>query len=132
MTDLTLNAVGATEGRALSGLIRRAAAALAMSAALIGLISPAAAVEAGRRNDGDVRVFIYVEVASDGTVLSARLDEATLARAEGDGAYRASAEAALRAILRAQKLNLSPEQFPAARYEKWRKFIFTFDPRDMY
>ncbi|HRQ80656.1 MAG TPA: cell envelope integrity protein TolA [Azospirillaceae bacterium] len=89
-------------------------------------------VDTGRRSDGDMKVVIHVEVGPDGSVLSARMDDASLARASSDRAYRASAEAAVRAVLRAQKLNLLPDEFTPATYQNWRKFVFTFDPRDMF
>ena len=89
-------------------------------------------VDTGRRSDGDMKVVIHVEVGPDGSVLNARMDDASLARASSDRAYRASAEAAVRAVLRAQKLNLLPDEFTPATYQNWRKFVFTFDPRDMF
>lgn len=89
-------------------------------------------VDTGRRNDGDMKVIIHVEVGPDGSVLNARMDDSSLARASSDRTYRASAEAAVRAILRAQKLNLLPDEFTPATYQNWRKFVFTFDPRDMF
>jgi hypothetical protein len=100
--------------------------------AIRGQLSKLWNIDTGRKNDGDLRVVVRVEVDRDGTVLNAVLDDASAARANTDRGYRAAAEAALRAITRAQKLSLLPEEFTAATYNNWRHFVFTFDPRDMF
>ena len=86
----------------------------------------------GRKDAGNMVVEIRIDVAPDGTVLRADLDDATRARAMSDSHFRAAAESALRAIMKTQKLDLLSSEFTPDTYDKWRTIIFKFDPRDMF
>jgi colicin import membrane protein len=45
----------------------------------------------------------------------------------GEEFYRTAAEAALRAVRRAEPL----QNLPVEKYEQWRELVITFDPKDM-
>ncbi|CAO3443737.1 TolA protein [Azospirillum argentinense] len=88
----------------------------------------------GRKDAGNMQVEIIVELGRDGSVLNATINERYRSRYMSDAAFRASADAALRAVKRASPLPISEfsGDFTPARYEEWRYFVFNFDPRDMF
>ncbi|AWK85523.1 hypothetical protein [Azospirillum thermophilum] len=88
----------------------------------------------GRKNAGDMQVTIHVEVGKDGSVLNAYIDEKHRSRYMSDQAFRASADAALRAVKRASPLPITEfaSDFTPNRYDEWRYFVFNFDPKDMF
>jgi hypothetical protein len=79
-----------------------------------------------------MKVEIHIEVAPDRTVLKAYIDEKYRSRYQSDPAFRAAADAAVRAVRRSSPLELLPDEFTASTYEQWRYIVFTFDPRDMF
>jgi hypothetical protein len=85
-------------------------------------------VDPGVRNAHEMAVEITIEVNPDRTVARAEIVDKYRARMATDTAYRAAAEAALRAVKnpRCQPLALPPD-----KYDTWRRITFTFDPRDM-
>ena len=85
-------------------------------------------VDPGARNAGDMIIDVVIEVNPDRTVAKAEIAEKSKARMYTDPAYRAAAEAALRAVKnpRCQPLALPPE-----KYDTWRRITFTFNPKDM-
>lgn len=88
----------------------------------------------GRKDAGNMKVEIIVELDRDGSVLSARIDEKYRSRYMSDSAFRASADAALRAVKRASPLPVREfsSDFSPDKYDEWRYFVFNFDPRDMF
>ncbi|MEI6986432.1 MAG: cell envelope integrity protein TolA [Rhodospirillaceae bacterium] len=97
--------------------------------ALVSQIGHCWNVDPGKIKTGDNIVDILIEVGPDRRVISAKIDEKHKPRMANDPPYRATAEAALRAVLnpRCQPLALPPE-----RFDTWRNIRFTFDPKDMY
>ena len=85
-------------------------------------------VDPGARNAKDMVIDVVIEVNPDRTVAKADIAEKSKARMYTDPAYRAAAEAALRAVRnpRCQPLALPPE-----KYDTWRRITFTFNPKDM-
>lgn len=85
-------------------------------------------VDPGARNAHDMIIDVVIEVNPDRTVAKAEIAEKSRARMYTDPAYRAAAEAALRAVKnpRCQPLALPPE-----KYDTWRRITFTFNPKDM-
>jgi outer membrane biosynthesis protein TonB len=83
-------------------------------------------VPAGARDAHSLIVVIDVEVAQDGSVLSAKLgrDEG---RYYSDPFFRAAADSALRAVRRCSPL----KNLPANKFDTWKQMEITFDPRDM-
>ncbi|HYG87309.1 MAG TPA: hypothetical protein VD978_13710, partial [Azospirillum sp.] len=86
----------------------------------------------GRKDSGNMIVQLRIDVAMDGTVMKADFEPETRARMGSDTHFRSAAEAALRAVLRTQKLDLLASEFTPDTYDKWRTIVFTFDPRDMF
>lgn len=85
----------------------------------------------GRKDAASMVVQLRIDVALDGTVIKADFEPETRARMGSDTHFRSAAEAALRAVLRTQKLDLLSGEFTPDTYDKWRVIVFTFDPRDM-
>ena len=88
----------------------------------------------GRKDAGNMQVEIIVELGRDGSVLTAAIHEKYRSRYMSDAAFRASADAAVRAIKRTSPLPITEfsGDFTPAKYEEWRYFVFNFDPRDMF
>jgi hypothetical protein len=86
----------------------------------------------GRKDAGSMQLEIRIEVARDRRVLNAYIDEKYRSRYQSDSAFRAAADAAVRAVKRSSPLDLLPEEFTDRNYEQWRYIVFTFDPRDMF
>ncbi|MEI6557640.1 MAG: hypothetical protein WCO00_04475, partial [Rhodospirillaceae bacterium] len=86
-------------------------------------------VDPGARSARDMVIDVVIEVNPDRTVARAEIAEKSKARMFTDPAYRAAAEAALRAVKnpRCQPLALPPE-----KYDTWRRITFTFNPKDMF
>ena len=66
-------------------------------------------------------VEIHVELLPDGSVQSAEIVDAP--RMATDASFRATAQAALRAILKC-----SPLKLPRDKYQTWKSTTFRFDP----
>lgn len=100
--------------------------------AIRGQVSKNWNFDPGRKDAGNMRVQLRIDVALDGTVVRADFEPETRARMGSDSHFRSAAEAALRAVLRTQKLDLLSSEFTPDTYDKWRTIVFTFDPRDMF
>jgi hypothetical protein len=83
-------------------------------------------VPAGAKNAGDLLVEIEVTMNQDRTVRFAEVTDS--ARMYTDRFFRAAAEAALRAL---RNPACSPLQLPPEKYDTWKNFTITFDPKDM-
>jgi hypothetical protein len=80
--------------------------------------------DAGTKGSEDIVVDVRVTLAQDGTVLTAVIvDQARMAT---DGYYRAAAEAARRAVLKASPLKVPPE-----KYETWKEMLLHFNPQGL-
>ncbi|PWC32153.1 cell envelope integrity protein TolA [Azospirillum sp. TSO22-1] len=100
--------------------------------AIRGQVSKNWNFDPGRKDSSSMVVQLRIDVALDGTVIKADFEPETRARMGSDSHYRSAAEAALRAVLRTQKLDLLTSEFTPDTYDKWRTIVFTFDPRDMF
>ncbi|MEQ8370176.1 MAG: cell envelope integrity protein TolA [Alphaproteobacteria bacterium] len=80
-------------------------------------------VPVGARGVGEMVVDVAVDVNPDGEVLRAEIQ--SLSRMS-DPFYRSVAESARRAVH-----ICSPLRLPAGKYEEWKSFILSFNPRDM-
>jgi hypothetical protein len=100
--------------------------------AIRGQVSKNWNFDPGRKDSGSMVVMLRIDVALDGTVIKADFEPETRARMGSDTHFRSAAEAALRAVLRTQKLDLLTGEFTPDTYDKWRTIVFTFDPRDMF
>jgi outer membrane biosynthesis protein TonB len=78
----------------------------------------------GARDAHDLVVEVRVVLEPDGTVRDAEIVDRS--RAAGDEFYRAAAESARRAVLRA-----SPLPVPRDKYETYRNLTLVFSPREM-
>ncbi|XKH35221.1 hypothetical protein ACIU1J_02690 [Azospirillum doebereinerae] len=88
--------------------------------------------DSGRKDANSMQIEIHVEVARDRSVIQAYIDEKYRSRYMTDAAFRASADAAVRAVKRSSPLDLLTSEFTADTYESWRYIVFNFDPRDMF
>lgn len=88
--------------------------------------------DSGRKDAGSMQIEIHVEVGRDHSVIRAWIDEKYKSRYMSDAAFRASADAAVRAVKRSSPLDLLPSEFTSQTYEDWRFIVFNFDPRDMF
>lgn len=79
-----------------------------------------------------MQIEIHVEVGRDRSVIQAYIDEKYRSRYMTDAAFRASADAAVRAVKRSSPLELLTSEFTADKYDQWRYIVFNFDPRDMF
>jgi len=84
-------------------------------------------IPAGLRDARDIRVPIKINVARDGTVQNAEIQDK--GRMVKDPAYRTAAESARRAVLDPR---CSPLPIPPDKYEIFKEFIFNFDPKEMF
>ena len=83
-------------------------------------------IMAGAKNAEDLAVEIRVVMNRDRTVNRASiLDKG---RYNQDRHFRAAADAAIRAL---NNPKCSPLRLPPDKYEQWKTFIISFDPRDM-
>ncbi len=83
-------------------------------------------VPAGAKEGASLLVEIRVQMNADRTVRAAEIVDTS--RLRSDPFFRAAAESALRALRNpvCTPLNLPPE-----KYDTWKNFTITFDPRDM-
>ncbi len=82
---------------------------------------------AGSKNDFDLSVHIHVTVAADGTVETAEIADSDKSRYGRDGAFRAAADSALRAVHKCSPLkNLTTD-----KYDTWKDMELNFDPKEM-
>jgi outer membrane biosynthesis protein TonB len=84
-------------------------------------------VPAGAKDAQEIVVEIHVEMNADRTVY--RADYVDQKRVNSDPFYRTMAESAMRAILRCGRE--SPLQLPPDKYDTWRSFTLSFNPREM-
>jgi len=79
-------------------------------------------LDPGKKGFEDFTIEIRATLAQDGTVLTAQIvDQARMAT---DANYRAAAEAARRAVLKA-----SPIKAPPEKYETWKTMVLRFSPQ---
>jgi outer membrane biosynthesis protein TonB len=84
-------------------------------------------VPAGAKDAGDMVVEIHVDMNPDRTVYQYKiLNEARL---RSDTFYRTMAESAVRALLRCGRD--TPLQLPPDKYDTWRSFTLSFNPKEM-
>ena len=83
-------------------------------------------VPAGAKNAEDLAVEIEVTMNQDRTVRFAEVLDRS--RMTTDQHFRSAAEAALRAL---KSPACSPLLLPADKFETWKRFTITFDPKDM-
>ncbi|BAI71621.1 hypothetical protein AZL_009830 [Azospirillum sp. B510] len=88
--------------------------------------------DSGRKDAASMQIEIHVEVGRDHSVIRAWIDEKYRSRYMSDAAFRASADAAVRAVKRSSPLDLLASEFTSQTYEDWRFIVFNFDPRDMF
>ena len=84
-------------------------------------------VDPGKAKAADMIVDVTVDLNPDRTVRRATLSASSLARAAADPAYRASAEAAIRAVMRSSPLRIPPEKLGGDL-----RVTITFNPKDMF
>lgn len=82
---------------------------------------------AGARDAQNLVVDVWVSVSPEGGVRQARVVEAE--RMARDPFYRAAAESALRAVLNPR---CNPLKLPPGKYEQWKTFTLSFNPKDMF
>ena len=83
-------------------------------------------IPAMARKAENLVIYIAVVMNPDGTVRRAEIvDRARVAR---DPIFRAVAASALRAIIDPQ---CSPLQLPPQKYQQWRNFTLSFNPKEM-
>ncbi len=83
-------------------------------------------IPAGARDAENLIVDISVIMNPDGTVQRAEIVDRS--RLTGDPFYRAAAESALRAVLHPR---CSPLRLPPQKYQQWRRFTLSFNPKEM-
>ena len=82
-------------------------------------------VPAGAKEGASLLVEIRVRMNADRTVRDAQIvDTGRMS----DPFFRAAAESALRAL---RNPSCTPLNLPPEKYETWKSFTITFDPRDM-
>ena len=97
--------------------------------ALVSQIGHCWNVDPGKVRTGDNVVEIAIEVSADRMVIRADIVDRYKARMYTDAGYRASAEAALRAV---KNPRCQPLALPAGKFDTWRTIVFKFDPKDMF
>ncbi len=83
-------------------------------------------VPAGAKNADELIVEIEVTMNQDRTVQFAEVVDRS--RMTADPFFRSAAESALRAL---KSPSCSPLQLPPEKFETWKRFTITFDPKDM-
>lgn len=83
-------------------------------------------VPAGAKSGASLAVEIRVRMNPDRTVREADIVDS--GRMGSDPFFRAAAESALRAL---RNPSCTPLNLPPEKYETWKSFTITFDPRDM-
>lgn len=83
-------------------------------------------VPAGAKNAANLVVEIEVTMNPDRTVRSYQVVDRS--RMQSDPFFRSAAESAMRAL---KSPNCSPLQLPPEKYDTWKNFTITFDPKDM-
>ncbi len=79
----------------------------------------------GAKDAKDLVVNIRVNLAEDGTVLRATLDDSTLGKSDF---WRAAAESARRAVLVCSPFS----ELPRNLYPQWRESVLNFNPAEMF
>jgi outer membrane biosynthesis protein TonB len=80
----------------------------------------------GARNAQTMVVQVTGDITPDGIVQNAEVVDKS--RMATDPFYRSMGESAIRALYNPQ---CTPLKLPADKYEDWKHFVFTFDPRDL-
>ena len=89
-------------------------------------IEPCWHIPAETRDAENLVIYIAVMMNPDGTVRRAEfVDRPRMAR---DPIFRAVAASALRAVLDPQ---CSPLELPPQKYQQWKKFILSFNPKEL-
>ena len=83
-------------------------------------------VPAGAKQGESLLVEIRVRMNADRTVRDAEIIDSN--RMRTDPFFRAAAESALRAL---RNPSCTPLNLPPEKYETWKSFTITFDPKDM-
>ena len=83
-------------------------------------------VPAGAKQGESLAVEIQVRMNPDRTVREAAVVDSS--RMRSDPFFRAAAESALRAL---RNPSCTPLNLPPEKYETWKSFTITFDPKDM-
>lgn len=81
----------------------------------------------GARDAENLQVDVHVTVAPDKTVQTAEIEDR--GRYNSDTFFRAAADAALRAV---RSPDCSPLKLPDGKYDEWKSFTVTFDPKEMF
>lgn len=83
-------------------------------------------VPAGAKDAQNLQVELRISLLQDGTVRNVELvDQARYN--SGDSFYRAAADSAMRAVLKAKQL----KGLPPEKYDEWKDIRMAFDPKDM-
>ncbi len=85
----------------------------------------------GGRNVADLVVEVEIYANPDGTIAQARPRQNV--RLASDPFYQSAVDAAMRAVLRPQCGGIGgrPLPLPREKYEQWKSFVLTFDPKAM-
>lgn len=83
-------------------------------------------IQAGAKYAENLAVEISLVMSTERTVVSAKIVDQ--ARYNRDPAFRAAADAAMRAV---RNPRCSPLNLPPAKYSEWKTLILNFDPKDM-
>lgn len=95
--------------------------------AIIGQISKCWSVPAGARDAGTMAVLLRLSLREDGSVTRVEFVDTARYNAPDQTIYRASADAAKRAVLKCSPL----QGLPADKYESWKEMELNFDPREL-
>lgn len=80
---------------------------------------------AGAKDAGNLRVDLRLRLEKDGTVTDVQIVDRS--RYSSDTFYRAAADSAMRAVLKASPFR----GLPPEKYDTWQSIIMGFDPKDM-
>ncbi|NDF11826.1 MAG: hypothetical protein EB060_03295 [Proteobacteria bacterium] len=95
--------------------------------AIIGQISKCWSVPAGARDAGTMAVALHMMLKEDGTVTSVDIVDVGRYNAPDQAIYRASADAAKRAVIKCSPL----KGLPVEKYNSWKEMELNFDPREL-
>jgi hypothetical protein len=90
-------------------------------------VSPCWSIPVGVKDAHEISVGVRIYLKPDGTLSGPpRVEDGK--RMLSDGAFRAVAESALRAL---RNPRCSPLRLPLKSFETWREISFNFDPREL-
>ncbi|MGB1548700.1 MAG: cell envelope integrity protein TolA, partial [Alphaproteobacteria bacterium] len=84
-------------------------------------------VPVGAKDAENLVVDIRVHVNPDGTIREARILDTD--RMQRDSFFRTAAESAYRAVVNPR---CSPLRLPPEKYEQWKTFTLSFNPKEMF